>query len=265
MKKLTFLVCLLLTSCFCSSALGQNQPTLVYTTVETKPEKHKRYWKFYSEFTATNKVETDNKVGILESPIGAYKSTFVNSDGKKEFTLESTTGFPMHNAFDNHYFDFRIVAKRKYANNFSLGADSEFAFTRFKSYGRIGVKTAKLFGNETKSIQPFSKVDFYFPLGNQFSYEEFGNQFGHNRGVSWSNGFLANLEFQKFIIENKNQLILDSGAVLPGKRTLFNSEVSFGYKMNRFCFGPMFGYTRLVSGTFPQRNSVVAGMFVRYQ
>lgn len=261
MRKITFWTCLmLLFGIFACSVLAQNEPASVFKADANNPEPKKQSWNFSSEFTATNKVETDNKIGMVESPLTAYTSKFTNSTERRDITLESTVGFTMRNVLDDRYVNFRIEVKRKFTGATTLSADSQFAFTRFNSVGRVGAKLAKMIGGEKRSIEPFTKIDFYFPLGNQPTFGEFGH-----RGVTWSNGLIISSEFRKFVFESKNQFILDSGAVIPGQRGLFNTEFRVGYKVNQFCFGPIFDYTRLVTGRFPQRNSFVAGMFVRYR
>lgn len=263
MQRLTVLVCFFIVTILGTVTFGQNQPTIVFKSEPKKPEKQKQFWKPSSEFTAINKIETENKVGIVESPFTSFSSKYVNSDERKEFTLESTHGFAVKNIIDDRYVNFRMEAKRKFSNNFSIAADSQFMFTRFKGIGRVGAKVTKSFGNESASVQPFSKIDYYFPLSNQINQVSYQG-FNHS-GFTWSNGINSEVEYKQFVFQNRTQLILDNGAILPGERTLFNTEIEVGYKFNRMCVGPILGYTHLLSGEFPHRNSIVAGVFVRYQ
>lgn len=244
----------------CASA--QEQPAIVYDNSLAKPEHTKRFWQYSAEFSTRSKADTTNKVELFDTSITAFTSKFTNSGDKTEYSLESTAGFTNREQFDNHFYIFKASANRKFNHNFNLGAQSEFTFTRIKSFARTGIEFNKEFSSDQISVKPFSRVDFYFPLGSQ----SYGRDFNH-RGVTWSNGVISNVAYKSFMFEDKTQFIIDSGAVITGQRTLFNNELFVGYRLNRMCIGPMFEYTRVLSASnsFAQHSRLSAGMFVRYQ
>lgn len=260
MKQLIALACFVTLVFFLTPAMGQSSPTLVLNPVEPKTERHKRFWNFSSEFTTTNKVETENKVGLIESPTTSYTSRFITGNNKRHIFLQSTAGFTSRQFSYDRVFNFRAGVTQKIAYEATLTGEAEFTFTRFKRIGRAGIEFAKKFTTEKTSVKPFSRVDYYFPLGSDYQIQNYSRT-----GVVWSNGLATEFDLNPFVFENKTQFILDSGAIIKGRRTLFNTEVLFGYKFNHICIGPMVGYTQLLSGTFPEKNSTVAGLFIQYR
>ena len=260
MKQLIALACFMTLVFFLTPAMGQSSPTLVLNPVEPKTERQKRFWHFSWEFTTTNKVEKENKVGLMESPTTSYTSRFTTGNHKRDFFLQSTAGFTTRQFSDDRVFNFRAGVTQKLAYEATFTADTEFTFTRFKRVGKTGFEFAKKFTAEKGYVKPFSRVDYYFPLGNDYRIQNYSHT-----GVVWSNGAVTELDLKPFVFENKTQFILDSGAIIKGQRSLFNTEIMFGYKLNRICFGPVIGYTHLLSGTFPHKNSTLAGLYVRYR
>ncbi|QQS23116.1 hypothetical protein IPM19_00930 [bacterium] len=261
----SFLLILISTiTCFAQSEFSAAPPP--------HSESLKREWKFGWEASFRSKVETGNKAELIESPVNAYRARFKNFSTTREYTLETTAGFTTKRSHNDQYFNFRAEASQKITDKSAITGDLEFTFTGFRSLGRTGIEVSKKFHKEQYQLKPYSRVDYYFPLGNGFRNRPYIYDLHSpaterfHPGFTWASGLASEVNYKSTIWENKTQLIFDTGAVISGGRSLFNTEVAAGYRFDKICIGPMFEYTRVLnyhSGHFP-KNSFVGGMFIRY-
>lgn len=263
------LLSILLILAFVISGLSQSE---FHISGSPASEKKQPEWRFGWELSTKAKLTANNTAALIDSPVATYKVRFQYFSIDRDYTLETTTGFTTQGPDHDQYFNFRTEVSQRLPKHTAVTADSEFIFTGYRSLGRAGLEISKRFAREKFTLKPFTKVDYYFPLGNGFRRSPFTYNLSNqppekfNTGLAWSTGMASEVEFKNTLWENKTQFIYDSGAILPMRRSLFNTELMVGYRVHRLCFGPSLGYTRLLghgSEIFPN-NSIIAGMFVKY-
>lgn len=267
MNKLRTLPCLIVILLMTLNLFSQSQ----FSTNSTDHHDQKQDWKFSWEFSGKSKQETPNKVDLIDGPVTAYKAMFEKFTPNREFRLETTAGTSTKRNNNGQYFGFRSEVVQHFSQKVALTADTEFVFTNRQSFGRSGLQLSKRFQKEKFAITPFSKVDYYYPLGNGFRGSPYifnteAEPVKISNGFAWSNGLSTNVEYQPFIFENKTQLIFDTGTVFNTRRTLINTELFVGYRIGRLCIGPTFEYTNFAKNHSAHfvKNSLIGGLSVRY-
>lgn len=247
-----------------SASKGQSTMEIQRTPITTEPRTPKQWvlsWEnsFDSEFSAPNKAE------IIDRPVVKTSTRFTNYKPNQIIWIETNAGHTVSRTSSQNYIvGVNAGIERKFGK-YQFTVDGEVNYTPYHDFGRIGGEVSRTFSEKSVTFKPFSRFDYYFPTDN-FGGSNVRRRM--NNGVAWSNGIDSQIKVPAFAISNRSQVIVDSGSILPGRRTLFATEVTFGLNYGRICFGPKVDYVRHVAGSGwsgMKKNSFGGGFFIRYQ
>lgn len=263
MKKLICTIVVLFALAFLYSyAKGQD----IDAEAQAKPAttvRDSQQWKLTWEKSLDSSLETRNLVPLAERVAITNATRFTTEFKGRTVWLESKLGRSSGPNDYNYLVGFSGGIQKK-AGEFDIIFEAQANYSRYFNYGSVGGEVGRRFHSENFSVKPFSRLDYYFPIDN------FGNTLTRqpiSNGLVWSNGITTKHHRKRLSLANEVQIILDTGGIHAGKRTLLNTELEFGLNYGRFCFGPKFGFTHRVSGIGlgHKRNHFQGGFFVRYQ
>ncbi len=261
MKKLIWILAVVFALYIGAFSQGEPSQMTVMKDIEQEKRKQKRSWRPSAEISFTSEVTTPNGVELLESSSANTAFRFVNISGKQTTWLQTKLGKPMKRDQTEYFYGFAVGTSRD-LDNFQVTADAEVGYSRHFNYGRVGGKIAKHFGGEKIGIEPFMRMDFYFPIDN------FGRRYSYDKvtkGVAWTGGVESKWKSEQLFVSNRTEFIYDTGSIQPNRRTLLNTEFEVGFQVGRICFGPKIGYLKPWSSRpIHIRNGFGTGFFIRY-
>ncbi len=228
-------------------------------------EQNQPQWKLSFTATFQSKLETDNKLSLIDAPVSLTSAQFSKADRYGRTELKSLFGFASKQTLNNHYLGFAVERNQRLSQAFDLKVGGSYHYTRTRRFSSVyaGVN-AKLHeaGIDLSESRPriertelFSKVEYFTPTEAGFRI---------NRGYTVSGGIENRISLGRIWLQPTAQIIWDNGAIQPGKRTIGNLDLMIGYRFNRLCLGGGLDYSRFFSGQVHERNSVIGKFFIRY-
>lgn len=265
MKKLIlFIVALFFCAFLFSYAKGQSAFN-AGSPAQPQPEpRSSRTWNMEWESGYQSSLETPNKTALIERSVITGKIRFANIKPKRTMWLATNAARATSRNHPDYYLGIAAGYESQF-DRFALSADAEVGYTHGFNYGRAGGGIAKKVHKENYELKPFTRLDYYFPIDN------FGSRRAHHtvsQGITWSTGMDTSIHSASLLVENRSQVIVDSGSLIPGQRTLLNTELMFGWRFRRICVGPKLDYTHRLSGPagfHHKRNHLSGGFFVSYR
>ncbi len=242
----------------CQSVTFGNQSSLPAS--ETEPE-----WKFSFNTTFQSKLETNNKLPLIEAPVTFVSGKFTKTDRYGVTQLQSNLGLSSRRNEAQHYYGVKLSRTQNLNQTLDLNVGGSYHFTRNRRFATVySSLNAKVLGPEknTTSSGPqlthselFAKVEYFTPT-------ESGLQL--HKGFTVSGGWDNQFQVGRIWLQPSVQYIWDHGALEKGQRKIGNIDFTIGYQFNKLCIGGGLDYSRFFSGRPNERNSLVGKVFVRY-
>ncbi len=227
---------------------------------ETKPD-----WKLSFSTTFQNKLETDNKLTLIDAPVTFTSAGFTKTDRFGVTQLRSNLAFTHKRSENNQYYGFVLDRTQRLNQTFNLRVGGSYHFTRSRrfatAYSSLNAKIFEAESNPTSSgrqlerSEVFSKVEYFVPTESGFNI---------SKGFTVSGGWENRFRFGRIWLQPTAQFILDNGALQRGQRTIGNVDFTISYRFNKLCVGGGLDYSRFFSGRPQERNSTVGKFFVSY-
>lgn len=265
MRRYIWLILIVLALAFAYSTAEGQSKLEIKDVPKTATSSAPKQWVLKWENSFNSKLTASNKAEIINRPFVKTSTRFTNYQPNRSIWIETSIGHTVNGAnWPNYLLGMDAGIERKFGKYY-FAASGEINYTRYYNFGRIGTEAGRFLGEESVTLKPFTRLDYFFPTDN---FGESNIRRRVNNGTTWSTGIESYFQTSTFALSNKSQIIVDTGSILPNQRTLFATETVFGLNYGHICFGPKVEYVLRLYGngwSGMQKNSFNGGFFIRYR
>lgn len=218
-------------------------------------------WVTQTTIETSSEVVAPNLTPLISSSATTLTTEFSLNHDKVRYTLTNTAFSPLK-ADSRDWFGMTQLSAEYTFNQTALATSVQTFFSAQKKFAVVDAQISKQVKLAVQSeLRPFSKISYIAPL-------ETGRS-NVSAGLTWSNGFTWSQRVWRTELEMTNQVVLDTGAIFPGKRIIGNCEFAWLYPIGRMKIGPQFGLVSVWSGYTPEifrhRNQLNYGLKLKFQ